>query len=143
MSNPIASETERKIYTIVAYKSDGQDICRNCVMDSFSSDFGYISTDSEDRAVEFVAEKLTKNELKRRGEGSFELYYFVGGKEVWPSDIEELLTKATRLSAGNVLAFKAEQAAEEKRDAVNSARRQEALERKKLAELKAKFEGGI
>lgn len=126
--------------TVMAYKSDSDDYCRGCHMASYSSDFKWLSNASKEETIEFIASVLSY--VTDRGECSYEVTVLIDGEEYPEEDSlkEEVLGAAQRLAKQKLEQHKADiikAKAESERISKQQAEREE---RKRLAELKAKYE---
>jgi hypothetical protein len=64
--------SEEKLYTLIGYKPDSEDICRGCVMGRFGSDFIYEQGLSEGHAADLIAEIQSRK--RSVGEAPWDLY---------------------------------------------------------------------
>lgn len=159
------------IITVLAYKSDGADYCRGCLMDSWGADFEFGVYDEEEypsgpltitAAAGFVHKYLACNDDKEV-RGSYDITILLNGKEcrryftrtaATTAELTDPVAKAVMGQAKALLAAdkkakeEAAKAEEERRDAEKAPftkeqeRLKEAHEREEYARLKAKFEGG-
>ena len=75
-------------YTVLAYRENGVDTCRNCVMDQSDSAFEFKVFDTSDEAAQFWAEKVYDSLTSARHFCSWDLTLLVNGKEDYDEDIE-------------------------------------------------------
>ena len=134
------------VVTILAYKSDSQDVCRGCVVARFSSDFKWKASADRNEMATFLAEILFENKHCDIGESAYEITILFNGEE-FPEEpgfeTEELRIKMTQ--EAEVIAqaklveeqrLKAAQAAETNRKATEAKEKQE---REQLVTLRAKY----
>jgi hypothetical protein len=70
------------IINVIAYRSDGSDYCRGCLMGSSSSDLEIFNTTNIDEAIEFAAKKRVEDNHSEREYNSHELTFIIDGRVV-------------------------------------------------------------
>jgi CMP-N-acetylneuraminic acid synthetase len=166
-NNTEARKGNKSLYTVIKTRESHTDYCRGCVMGSSSSEFEMVTTDELNTAISYATQYIASG-LALRDEyltndwlsyGDTEVIVLVNGWGVhgdmafdsdiydqipisWETERKLILEEAQRLAEEQVFSRK-----EEKRLAVHKKERenQEAAERReraRLAELKAKYEGG-
>lgn len=70
MNQPNQQNLSEKPKTILAYRPDGQDTCRGCLMGSSSSDFQILTTYDHREFIEFWLDKL-KNQWEMKGDRAY------------------------------------------------------------------------
>lgn len=151
------------IYTIIKQRDNCVDTCRGCVMGSSDSDFEIVATDDRETAISYTTQYLASGLALRdeylnkdwREYYETEVYVLVNGwnpqvdnsiegvmPESWAKDHEAIMVEARRRAGDSIEGQK-----ESKRLAVHERQRKEqdeteSRERARLAELKAKYEGG-
>ena len=85
-------------YIITAYKPDSYCMCRGCLMETYSSDFRSINTESREEAIKFLSEILLANLKLERQEAEFELQQHSTTDEEIYIEFTEEYTEAKRLA---------------------------------------------
>jgi hypothetical protein len=75
-----------RTYTLICYRPNGIDTCRNCVMDRSDSDFELRTFDEPEAAAEFWAQKLWEDGQAGRAYCSWEITLLIDGREDWYDD---------------------------------------------------------
>jgi hypothetical protein len=144
-------------YTLVCYRPNGLDTCRNCVMGRSDSDFMLRVFDQPDDAAEYWAQKLWEDKNSGREYCSWEVTLLIDGREDWYDsrpDSEELEAAADHVKALAKLIFarkseddrqtrerlEVEAAAAQKAAAEAAERVQKEMQRQTYLQLKAIFE---
>ena len=125
-------------FVLMAYKSNGCDYCRGCVVDRWDSDFEYISTANENDAIEFYA--------KYRFEDGYDLTVLINGQE-YNDETNETIEARERLTAESHKRglLRVEQQKNKERQEYEEIQRRAKLQKeeqdkKELARLKALYE---
>lgn len=81
-----------KKHIVTAYKSESDCISRGCVVESYRSDFQWLSTDDENEFRNFIADLMMSDHLKEDQEDSYEIVHFLDGEhsDTYKDDIEIL-----------------------------------------------------
>jgi hypothetical protein len=131
------------IITILAYKSDSEDVCRGCHMASYSSDFQFRSSMDRTEVAEFLAGLMFANKHLDTNEGGYEFTWLFNGEENpdWElatvrSDIEFVAGKRVEQLEAD---FQRKEAESKQRAANKQKRETEERERQQLAQLQAKY----
>lgn len=139
-------------YTIVSYRSDGDDYCRGCHMASSGSEFDLQETEDQDQAAQWIADKLMddRRDASRREVCEWEVSILCDGRlnlvedsDIASTDEEERDTirgKAQEVVAARIKEEdrkKAEKAAEL---AIAAEKKKEVARIAKLAHERAEFE---
>lgn len=77
------------VYTLVAYRANGVDTCRNCVMGQSDSDFAMGTFKSRDEAAQFWAAKRWESKHSAREYCSWEVTVLINGvsrDDLWQID---------------------------------------------------------
>lgn len=124
-------------FLLTAYRSDGADYCRGCIMGSSSSDYETITSRDENEIADKWAALLHFNETKGREYASYEFTLYLNGRQLWEGDDEyELVRSLANEKLSQLLAEdKRRKEAEERKKAEDAQRAREAADQKKLREL--------
>src|SRR5271166_1336585 len=131
------------VITILAYKSDTQDVCMGCVRARFSSDFKWKSSMSRNDMIQFLAELLFADKRCEYGEGTYEVTFLINGEEPGDWELQQVQTDvesaAKNLAALMEIEFQNKKKAEEQKKQVAKQTALEQNERQQLAILQAKY----
>jgi hypothetical protein len=133
-------------YLVIANKPDSEDYCRNCLMESYSSDFEirnfvfdpeYDESDEYRRkqAVESVAEFLSRNPFMRTNEIGYEVHVFADCDDVTYEITQEAEILKNQLIEKEKQRLQYEKQVKEEKERL----RKEEYERKELERLQKKF----
>ena len=151
----------KPMLTVIAYKENSDDYCRNCHMASYSSDFKMLASIDEDKIVVFWGDILVLNKNMKIGEAGYDIKLLVNGTDygsvyINATDDDEdcddkaesiskvtdrILARAEQYAEVKQAELEAVKAQEEKKQADKKAEEKKRQELELLAELKRKHEG--
>jgi len=138
-------------YILVCYKPSGEDTCRGCLMESWSSDFEIFKGNDNDatRIAEILGEKMFENTQHIRApEWEFTLFIdglepYDCGDENW-ADIDNthnnIFSKAELVCKQKKEEHEKKELAKAKKQFTEFSKQQEERDRAELARLKAQYE---
>ena len=159
---PVAAVIAPHTYTLICYRPNGTDTCRNCVMGRSDSDFELKVFDNAGDAADHWATKLLEDKTSAREVCSWEITLLIDGRNrgEWYEDEEEARGAELDAAADQVQelvasaegrAIEAARMAQQKREAADAQSRRVAEQRAAQARLqqeradylrlKAQFEG--
>lgn len=153
------------IYTIIKHREDSADYCRGCLMDSSEGEFDLVITDNSDQAISYVTAYLsdgmawTNPDLNSKylAYATTDVILMINGwspgrdwnvdenfviPEEWEKEYSEIIAEANRRATLNIEHRVAEKKEQKQRKNKADADQQRRNELHRLAELKAKYEGG-
>lgn len=141
-------EAPKPVISFIAYRSDGTTSRRNCVIDSWESDFHFHSTTDFDDAVAWLADKMMWNHESDRGAYEFTVLINGADEDAWfdhetDEQREERYDFSRRIQAAaqdQVAPLIAKQKAEKERQEAAKAKAAETARKKsELAALKSRL----
>lgn len=141
--------------TILAYKPDSEDYCRGCHMASYSSDFQRKSSENSEEIAEFLAGLMFLNSHFDKNESGYEFTWLFNGwdaEQGWDDDhireeieaekLRKLIEpRAKELADAKESEWRVKMEKAARQAEASKTREIEAEERRRLKELKAKYEG--
>ena len=118
-------------YTLIAYRKNGVQTCRGCVVDRWDSDFKYETNLTREEVIQKLAECRVTNQ--EGGAYDDTLVYVEDPEEFYSADIHQ--------AAWALVPGLEEKAKQDIRDAVAAQREREAVERREFERLVKKFAG--
>lgn len=134
------------VVTILAYKSESEDVCRGCVVARYSADFKWIGSADRTLTTSFLADIILANKQLDHGESAYEITFLFNGEE-FPEEPgfetegirQDMTAEATRTAEDKLAELKRTLEAKKKSDAEKQQRDTEERERGQLALLQAKY----
>lgn len=74
------------MYTFIAYKEDCEDRCMGCVLESFSSDFVYKSSNELEDIILELIDIIVIEDNHHYGDTSYDIYILKDGEELYTPD---------------------------------------------------------
>ncbi|NDV50369.1 hypothetical protein [Salipiger sp. PrR003] len=124
-------------YTVLAYRPNGADYCKGCLMGTSDSDFEFEAFESAEEAARYAGEFLFHDQLKTELEvDCYELTFLIDGVEDHERNVEAM---AEANMQERLEAHRKAEAERKKEEEAAAERKREELEKRKHAEELAKF----